>query len=401
MVGSARRRLPRAPQLAGRRSITLAPVTFAALALGGCAIVLGRVYGWTEIVTVGAFFLTLVVFAAVMTIGRTSYAVHLRLGEQDVRVGERAFGSVDVHNEGRRRVLPARIEMRVGHGRAEFAVPMLPAGGAHNELFAIPTRRRSVIIVGPVRSVRADPLGLIRREVTWTDQQELYVHPVTVALAGAAAGVIHDLEGQSRNTLSEDDMNFHALREYVPGDDKRTIHWKSSARAAKLMVRQFEDTRRTHTAVSLNVSPDAWTDEESFELGVAALASFGLQVLRDAMDASLFAGTLTLRTVSPKALLDDSSKIELAPQNAPAEDPAARIGQDAPYCSLAVVVTGGVAGPHELSASAANVPAGVRTIFLRCQVGAASSVTHSGQTSFATLGDLSELGKVLRMAAAA
>lgn len=405
-VGSARPTLK-----AGRRSLSVSPVAYLAAGLGVVGLVVGRSLGWVEFVAAGTLLLVLVVIAGLSTIGRSSYQVDLRLGEHNVKVGERAFGSIDVHNVGRRSVLPARIELNVGRGRAEFALPMLAPDATHNELFAVPTTRRSVIGVGPVKSVRADALGLVRREVTWTDREELFVHPRTVSLAGAAAGVIHDLEGQSRNTLSEDDMSFHALREYVPGDDKRTIHWKSSARANKLMVRQFEDTRRTHTAVSLDVFGPHWDAEQSFELGVSVLASFGLQVLRDSMDASLFAGARTLRTHSAKALLDDSSRIELPndqgerpePRNRrpQATDPASRIAMDAPTCSLAVVITGTTQSRAELSEVAKTLPVGARALFLLCEDGAESVVASRGQVSFATLGALEDLGRVLRMAVVA
>ncbi|HMO11440.1 MAG TPA: DUF58 domain-containing protein, partial [Actinotalea sp.] len=99
---------------------------------------------------------------------------------------------------------------------ADFPLPSLRPGQSHEDLFAIPTTRRQVITVGPVRSVRGDPWGLIARRVDWTEPVEVFVHPRVVPLAGAAAGVLRDLEGQATRVISDTDLSFHALREYVP-----------------------------------------------------------------------------------------------------------------------------------------------------------------------------------------
>ena len=137
----------------------------------------------------------------------------------------------------------------------------------HEDLFTIPTARRAVIVVGPVRSVRADPLHLLRRQVLWTEPEDLFVHPRTVALAGSAAGFIRDLEGMPTTELSSADVSFHALRDYVPGDDRRHIHWKTTARTNKLMVRQFEETRRAHLAISLSINTDEYASEAGIRAG--------------------------------------------------------------------------------------------------------------------------------------
>ena len=40
----------------------------------------------------------------------------------------------------------------------------------------------AIVPVGPVRTVRADPIGLVRRELLWTDSAELVVHPRTIGV---------------------------------------------------------------------------------------------------------------------------------------------------------------------------------------------------------------------------
>ena len=155
-------------------------------------------------------------------------------------------------------MLPILVELPVGLSAARFVLPPLTPGDAHEELFVVPTSRRGVIQVGPATTVQGDPLGLMRRTLTWTERTELFVHPRTVALESLGAGLLRDLEGSTTEDVSMSDLAFHALREYQPGDDRRYIHWRSSAKAGKLLVRQFLDTRRSHVTVIVDPDPEQY-----------------------------------------------------------------------------------------------------------------------------------------------
>ena len=82
----------------------------------------------------------------------------------------------------------------MGEGLAAFRVPRLGAGESHEEPFTIPTRRRGVVVVGPVTSIRGDWLGIVRRKQRWNEPVDLYVHPRTTALDSDAIGFIRDVE---------------------------------------------------------------------------------------------------------------------------------------------------------------------------------------------------------------
>ena len=151
------------------------------------------------------------VIAALFVLGKANYKVILDLQTHRVVVGTRAVGRVEVANPTQRDILPSRIELAVGQATAQFLVPRLAAAQSHEELFAVPTKRRAVLVVGPVRSVRDDPLSLMRRQVTWAKEQELFVHPRTVRLDEAASGFLRDLEGTPSSDLSSSDIAFHAL----------------------------------------------------------------------------------------------------------------------------------------------------------------------------------------------
>ncbi|HEY9564008.1 MAG TPA: DUF58 domain-containing protein, partial [Nocardioides sp.] len=235
----------------GRANEWVSPAGWVAIVAAVMGIGLGFSQGWTELRVLGLVCLVLLLLALVWVLGRTSYEVDFDLHRQRVVAGETASGRVVIRNRGRRALFPTRIELNVGKGRAHFMLPSLARDEEHEQLFDVPTRRRGVITIGPVASVRSDPLGLLRRTQRWADSVDLHVHPVTVPLTNDSTGFIRDIEGVTTQELSSSDVSFHALREYQPGDDRRAIHWRTTARVGRLMVRQFEETRRAHLLVVL------------------------------------------------------------------------------------------------------------------------------------------------------
>jgi hypothetical protein len=166
-----------------------------------------------------------------------------------------------------------------------------------------------VIVAGPARSIRGDQLGLLRRSVTWAEEVELFVHPRTVTLAASAAGLVRDLEGQVSNKITNNDLAFHALRPYVPGDDRRYVHWRTSARIGQLMVRQFQETRRSQITITLPSSAVSYASEDEFELAVSAASSLAAQVIRDGTQLSVVSEHGVWRTGTVTATLDSACRL--------------------------------------------------------------------------------------------
>jgi uncharacterized protein (DUF58 family) len=373
-----------------------------AVVIGGVVLlwVLGGAYGWQE-AKVAALLGTLLVLIAVgFILGTSMYAVKLDLARTRVAVGDNAVGSIAVTNSSARPVLPATLELPVGQATALFHLPRMAAGAVHEDLFTIPTTRRAVITVGPVRSVRADPLHLLRRQVLWTEPTDLFVHPRTTALDGPAAGFLKDLEGLPTTELSSADVSFHALRDYVPGDDRRHIHWKTTARTGKLMVRQFEETRRAHMAVALSVNTDEYAREEDFELAISAAASLGRQAIKEARELSVVTQRGPIRCETGKNMLDDMTRLAGHTRRGTAVDLARSLSDSVPNASVVFFVVGSKVTPSQLRSAAASVPPGVRAFAVRCYSGAQSARANIADLTVLTLGDLGDLAAVLRKAVA-
>lgn len=381
-----------------------APVTqafsgfgFAVLVMAVAAWVAGLLFSWVEVL-IGAIVLTVTLVAAtVFVLGRFRYTVVLDLAQRRVTVGDRAVGRLDVRNESNRPALPSVMELPVGTGTAAFPVPRLRGGGSHEEIFTIPTRRRSVISVGPVKSVRADPLGLLRREVTWTEPEELFVHPQVKNLMGSNTGFFKDLEGRVTTDISNSDVAFHALRDYVPGDDRRHIHWKTTARTGQLMVRQFEETRRSHLAVLLSTRAEDYANEQEFELAVSVCGSLGLQAIREDRGVTVMVNDAgNLRGDHRTRLLDDLSRIELTSTKTTLADLARIAGTTINDASMMSFITGSLVTPTELRSASARLPAGIQVMAIQCMPGATLSRHAIAELGVLTLGKLGDLALALR-----
>ena len=373
------------------------PLGWAVLAATALAWIVGVSLGWAELTTIAWCGTALIVICGFFLIGRTEYRASLELAQRRIVVGDRAFGRIGLSNPSRRAILPARVLLPVGAGSASFAVPRLVADAVHEDLFTVPTARRAVLRVGPVSALRGDPLGLFERVHTWTDPIDLFVHPRTVTLDGATAGFMRDLEGLPTRDLSSDDVSFHAMREYVPGDDMRHVHWKSTARTGTVMVRQFEETRRSHTVVALSRSVADFAEPEEFELAVSVAGSLGLQALRDARHLSVLVQGGSIKAATAKQFLDALSAIEGSrPRQGGLTELAAEVGQKAKSASVVALVCGSSVSAQQLRDASRHLPFEARSIAIVCAPGTSPALRMLGDMSVITIGELGELRGALR-----
>ncbi|MGO1225940.1 MAG: DUF58 domain-containing protein [Brachybacterium sp.] len=374
----------------------ISPIGWAVFGAAAACWFIGLTLHITEL-NVIAFALTVpLVIAALFVLGRASYKVTLDLQTHRVVVGTRAVGRVEVANPTQRVILPSRIELAVGSATAQFMVPKLDAGAEHEELFAVPTKRRAVLVVGPVRSVRDDPLSLMRRQVTWAKEQELFVHPRTVRLDEAASGFLRDLEGTPSSDLSSSDIAFHALRDYAPGDDRRHVHWRTTARTGKLMVRQFEETRRSHVVVALDNLAEHYASDDEFELAVSVAASISGQTFREEKELTPFTFDERQNTGTLRQMMDDYTVIEQFKERASFHELGQKAADLAPNASAVMMVVGSHTTARELNSAANQLPIGVMAVAIRCVDDADVKRSAIGSLDVVTLGSLDTLARALR-----
>lgn len=375
-----------------RRSVSIVrPAGWAMLAVVVAAWTAQVLWHWREAAIVAVFAACLLAVSPVFVLGRYRLSAAFALSEARVVAGQPATGRLVVTNQATRHAPPSTIHLPVGASRADFDLPRLTARGEHDELFTIPTTRRAVLDVGPVETVRADPFGLLERRQRLTGVRELYVHPVTVAVDGSAAGLVRDLEGQTTRFLSDSDMSFHALRDYVPGDDRRYIHWRHSARTGDLMVRQFEQTRRSHLLILLSTREQDYADADQFELAVSIAGSLGVQVLRDGQSLTARISDRVVPTPSAHRFLDGLSGIDRDPDVPTVSEAVRRHRGDAQTVSVAVIITGSTAEAREIRRAHRFLPPDVRPIGVRVDERSPTSVRRLGPIEVLSVARLDEL----------
>ena len=262
------------------------PTGWAVITLALVGLALAVAFQWVEALACALAGVVALLLAAMRVAWRPPHVVSIRVPNERIVAGQTAVGEISVRNERARSVRSGIIELPIGTGTGEFVVPPLGAHETWDEMFLISSRHRGIINVGPARAVRSDALGLLRRVRMWDEPVLLHVHPRTVRVPFDATGFQLDVEGVSTGKLSSSDVSFHALRDYEPGDDRRAVHWQSTARLGKLIVRQYEETHRSHHVIVLDTSRDAW-DHDTFETAVSVAGSLGLANLRESRPVSL------------------------------------------------------------------------------------------------------------------
>lgn len=242
--------------------------------LGGGVVLMfcGWALGYAELTLFGAGALVGLLAACTWLFRRSTLHVHREIEPSRVQRGGIALGLVSVENAGNRASLAISAEDMVGSERIAIPLPRLNPGARRTTTYRLPTAKRGVVDVGPLRILQQDPLASLQRAQTFEGVTRLWVHPVVHPLTSSGAGRSRHLDGPNSDSAPQGSITFHSLREYVPGDDRRRIHWRSTAHLGKLMVVSHVDTSRPETTVLLDTRAELYTPE-LFEEAIDICAS--------------------------------------------------------------------------------------------------------------------------------
>jgi uncharacterized protein (DUF58 family) len=233
----------------------------------------GVALGYPELVAVSASGLALLLLASVAVLLRPRLAISRQVRPARVTAGEPVLGRLEVQNASRW-PSPSFVAVdRLGADAIELPVAAVRGRGQRVQHYPIPTRRRGRFALGPVTVERRDALGLLRRAQPHGHEEALWVHPRAHTMAALPVGMLLDQEGPLAENAPKGSVTFSSLREYVPGDDPRQVHWKSTARTGTLMVKEHVDTSRPTTTVLLDTRAGLWSDPAGFEDAVEIAAS--------------------------------------------------------------------------------------------------------------------------------
>lgn len=283
-------------------------------AVSACAVICLMVFpycGWYESLTFGLFVSTLMTVALLSSLGGMRYDASMRVSNRRVKAGDAFSVHMEVSERGASqfRIPEPFVDLPISGTRTRFAIPRLAPGKSASLEMRHVAEARTVLQIGPPLICQGDPFGFVRRERPLAGQANVFVHPATVRLVLPRTGVSHDFEGMTNGRIVADDLDLHGLRPYEFGDDIRHAHWLSSAKSGRLMIRQYEETCRSDTSLTLDVNCHHYASPEEFELAVSIYASIGVACLEQGRTIAAHAGATHLMPCDAMTLLDSSSAI--------------------------------------------------------------------------------------------
>src|ERR671933_1660119 len=158
--------------------------------------------------------------------------------------------------------------------------------------------RRGRFTLGPVWVSSSDPFGIFHTSQKLTDGTSVVVYPRAVPLPrfGRLPG---ELPGGSLQgaRVPFTTPNIASIREYRPGDAFNRIHWPTTARTNRLMVREFELDPTADVWLVLDLNADVHVgrgDESTEEYAVSVTASLAGHLLGQGRSVGLVSQTATL-----------------------------------------------------------------------------------------------------------
>jgi uncharacterized protein (DUF58 family) len=209
-------------------------------------------------------------------------AIRRRL-PRHIFAGRPAAGSLAVANE-KRRFGSFSLKISECHMEAlqENAIHLLhlQAGASTSQSYRVLFRKRGAYQIEGIKLSTRFPFGLFVKTATLSLPMDVVVYPDVKPLPET---LVRDLKslGYHRETPRRGmGSGLYNLRDYQVGDDSRSVHWKTSARQSRLMVRETEaEDQRMVTLALPTVAPDDGSspDEhrDGFERAVELVASLG------------------------------------------------------------------------------------------------------------------------------
>jgi uncharacterized protein (DUF58 family) len=122
----------------------------------------------------------------------------------------------------------------------------IPSGTTAGLAYRVRPLTRGVYAYGAINVLTRTAWGLAERRYKQEQGREIAVYPSYIHLRKyelMAEVDLYSRTGMRKVRRSAQRSEFEQIREYIPGDDRRTVNWKATARRAKVMVNQYQDEK--------------------------------------------------------------------------------------------------------------------------------------------------------------
>lgn len=187
-----------------------------------------------------------------------------------------------LNNDSRRSIAPLSIEDSPS-GLASAHVSLggaLAAGESAKGTVRVTAVKRGIHSGGPVVIRSGAPFGIMMSRRRLEVPSRIVVLPRTVELRSFPLDLAASSAGGEEEALRAGAGDeFLGVRPYRSGDPRRAVHWRSTARAGRLIVREFQEPSRQAVEILVAGLAPAEEAESSFETAVSAAASVALHML--------------------------------------------------------------------------------------------------------------------------
>ena len=382
-----------------------------ALAFGAVSIVAGRLFGLVELYILGTALIAIAVIAMAVAVMRPlRVAVGRSVTPPRLHVGSVGRVELAIRNGQSKSPVMRLTDAVQGTAGAQLLVSPLGSDEVTRAAYRLPTERRGVVTLGPVNFEATDPFGLAVRRFTAETTGSLVVYPEVIPIPAAPPSPATERRSVSDvpEFLGGRSEEFHALRQYVPGDDIRRINWAASARHDELIVREDEAPTQNHLTVYLdNASLDSVLAIDKAATVAASLVSsmqnrtdpFRL-ITADGHDTSfLFGSSGVEQALSVLAIADVAERAPSAPIPVDAQGAIVVVSGPSPTVSRSELTSYGRVmflsmdpAVWDDSAPAATSSADVVGSEIRLQLGSINDLADLWTRSITTLLSRSAMG---------
>jgi uncharacterized protein (DUF58 family) len=122
----------------------------------------------------------------------------------------------------------------------------LAAGGSKIIAYKLRPVKRGAYHFGRINVYVSGPIGFVKRRFQFDEPKDVPVYPSYLQMRKYQLLAIHNRlseAGIKKTRRIGHSMEFEQIKEYVGGDDYRTVNWKATARKGQLMVNHFTDEK--------------------------------------------------------------------------------------------------------------------------------------------------------------
>lgn len=196
-------------------------------------------------------------------------------------VGDTVEMSITVTNSSARSSPQLEAVLPLNDHNVILSIPGIDAYSETRVTVPFHAQTRAELEAGPLLIYQEDLLSLVWKKYPISNATHIFIHPVTMTVdsfRNKDSSILHE---ESTASAAVQDMEFHGLREYEPGDDLRHAHWISTAKTGRLMIRQYDASRQAEPLIVLFTSAASYGSAAEFETAISLYASYGLKSLLD------------------------------------------------------------------------------------------------------------------------